>query len=874
MSQQINDNFQLLAGLPIDDRIKKPTISERDAISSTRRFQGLQCFVEQTQTLYMLIGGISNTDWKGIAGADTSNDIETIIEGFYVLLAGKETPLDWEVGDKFRGWIGGRYVVGEILSLPVSLPSDIDNTSKVHLAIDSDNISNISTDEVTNVSLVPGETATDALNTLRNTKLNLVDAKQFGAVSDGITDDTAILQSYLNSGQGIYLFPKGNYSVSGLDVNSYSQLYFEEGAVLTLRDNSNRSVLQNKNFSVNTDKNIEIYGIEIEGNEANQIKNSVTPPYTGEPTVGLRFFGVENLKIIGAKINKARTYGIWLSRIKNGVFRDIEFNQSIATIDNQDGIHFNGLCYNLEISNIRGVTNDDMIALNADDVSQGSNVSFGEIKNVTIKDVIFNNNLNGIRLLSAGSLLDQIYINNLSGNIRDNVIAISSYALGTANFGSITIDGVTVDTNTPVNIMGDSGGYILINDKINYLKISNVFRKTGGDARPTYRIQGRADISKLIIENSTDVINASLTTYYPEISFESGSVLNEVFLNNIILLNGSNSNGFFIGSTGSSFQKMHINNIYADEIQYGLYFNNTDVQFLFVNGTRTTNIRYPFYLVNDSDINLAIISAQEWVYTGGSPGVYNILDTSSLNYAGGQVAQALLKYDDNLNIVPANLKEASGRILLNNPTDDTVTAFQVKGGISSTLATNGYAGYFEKTGGFGSALTLKTTSGSSTSLLRFLNSSGSVISDVSVNSTGLAFSSTLIASPAVLSTELVTKGQLDLVSIPYKIWVGVFQNNGTSAPTVTVNENTLGGTVVWTRSATGTYVGTLSGAFNITAGKTILGFGGGAGTTANGFFSSFGATSANTVEFRTYISGAVSDTVLNGYTWVEIRVYT
>lgn len=144
MSQQINDNFQLLAGLPIDDRIKKPTISERDAISSTRRFQGLQCFVEQTQTLYMLIGGIANTDWKGIAGADTSNDIETIIEGFYVLLAGKETPLDWEVGDKFRGWIGNRYVVGTILSLPVSLPSNIDNASKVELAIDSDNLYNIS----------------------------------------------------------------------------------------------------------------------------------------------------------------------------------------------------------------------------------------------------------------------------------------------------------------------------------------------------------------------------------------------------------------------------------------------------------------------------------------------------------------------------------------------------------------------------------------------------------------------------------------------------------------------------------------------------------------------------------------------------------
>lgn len=143
MSQQINDNFQLLAGISLDDRYKQPTISARDAINTTRRFQGLLCFVEQTSTLYMLLGGIENSKWVGIAGANVSNALESIIDGFYVLLAGKTTPLDFEVNDKFRGWIGNRYVVGTILSLPVSLPSDIDNTSKVELAIDSNALSGV-----------------------------------------------------------------------------------------------------------------------------------------------------------------------------------------------------------------------------------------------------------------------------------------------------------------------------------------------------------------------------------------------------------------------------------------------------------------------------------------------------------------------------------------------------------------------------------------------------------------------------------------------------------------------------------------------------------------------------------------------------------
>src|SRR6478736_1280989 len=143
MAQQINDNFQLLAGLPLDDRNAKTTIAARDAISSTRRFQGLQCFVDQTQTLYQLQGGILNTNWVGIAGLNVVSGIETVIDGFYVLLAGKTTPLDWEVNDKFRGWIGNRYLVGTILSLPVSLPSDIDNPAKVELAVDSDVLNSV-----------------------------------------------------------------------------------------------------------------------------------------------------------------------------------------------------------------------------------------------------------------------------------------------------------------------------------------------------------------------------------------------------------------------------------------------------------------------------------------------------------------------------------------------------------------------------------------------------------------------------------------------------------------------------------------------------------------------------------------------------------
>ncbi len=228
MSQQINDNFQLLAGLPIDDRNKKLTIAERDAITSTRRYQGLMCFVDQTQTLYMLIGGILNSNWVGIAGANTSNALETVIDGFYVLLAGKTTPLDFEVGDKFRGWIGTRYLVGTILSLPVSLPSDIDNPAKVELAIDSDSvIGTLSTDDVANDSGVDGATTTDALNTLgtgKQNNLKKINVEEYGVIGDGVTDNTAALNAMFNnvlSNGTEIVFPKGDYKISDSIIVKY-----------------------------------------------------------------------------------------------------------------------------------------------------------------------------------------------------------------------------------------------------------------------------------------------------------------------------------------------------------------------------------------------------------------------------------------------------------------------------------------------------------------------------------------------------------------------------------------------------------------------------------------------------------------------------
>lgn len=47
----------------------------------------------------------------------------------------------------------------------------------------------------------------------------------------------------------------------------------------------------------------------------------------------------------------------------------------------------------------------------------------------------------------------------------------------------------------------------------------------------------------------------------------------------------------------------------------------------------------------------------------------------------------------------------------------------------------------------------------------------------------------------------------------YKVYTAVMNSDEDGNPVATVLENTLGGTIVWTREAAGTYLGTLVGAF-------------------------------------------------------------
>lgn len=109
----------------------------------------------------------------------------------------------------------------------------------------------------------------------------------------------------------------------------------------------------------------------------------------------------------------------------------------------------------------------------------------------------------------------------------------------------------------------------------------------------------------------------------------------------------------------------------------------------------------------------------------------------------------------------------------------------------------------------------------------------------------------------------------------FKIYRAIITQSGFDAPVATVLENTLGGTVIWSRNAPGEYSMTLNGAF--TANKTFIiwppyGF------TSNPGDEHFIFTpNVNTIRWGSYASGSglptLGDDLINQHP-IEIRIYT
>jgi len=407
-----------------------------------------------------------------------------------------------------------------------------------------------------------------------------------GAISDadiGInstsfgTDNTAVIQSVLDKAQSrpIIVYWDGKYSVTGLKVYSNTTIIAFEDCGAILRNNSDKTLLENahRSFSSYADSNISIQGGIWNGNGFNEILNPAQiHDYPQEGYMGwvsvFRFFGVENLIIKDATIYKPRTYSLHAGKVKNVFIHNVKIDVGEQAPINCDGLHFDGPSENITIKDCAIYAKDDHIAFNADEEPGG------DITDVTIDNIKLEGGLFGIRLLSRDNLVDKISISNIHGFTKEYWLIADTYWQGypnaKGNFGTIYIDNVNVESLGKSVSFPLNHSYANINANAECITLKNINRnKFTEDHFPSILITGKnKTIKKLIIEgyNSSENTETKPTnTNHIEINGARVNYLS-IINSNITRDYPANRSPLLCVKDGGSVDILQMNNIYCKGI--------------------------------------------------------------------------------------------------------------------------------------------------------------------------------------------------------------------------------------------------------------------------------------------------------------------
>ena len=278
-----------------------------------------------------------------------------------------------------------------------------------------------------------------------------------GAVGDGVADDTAALQSALDGGRRTVLIPTGTYQIGrALLVDSGTTIQADAHAIIRLADHAGNDaglfLLANRDVT-GGNADITVDGGIWDGNNEHNARGrpDQMPCYSG---VAINFIHVQHLALRNLTVRNPDAYAIRACQLEDFVIENIGFDFSI-TRPNQDGVHLDGFCQRGVIRHLRALspfaTNDDMVALNADDgdaaeyvMQQG--MKQGPIRDITVEDLRAESAFTFVRLLSHRELIENITISGISGGCRFYAINMDRWRFpeGGGNIHHITIRDIAV----------------------------------------------------------------------------------------------------------------------------------------------------------------------------------------------------------------------------------------------------------------------------------------------------------------------------------------------------------------------------------------------------------------------------------------------
>ncbi|MDR3196972.1 MAG: hypothetical protein LBU34_03795 [Planctomycetaceae bacterium] len=271
-------------------------------------------------------------------------------------------------------------------------------------------------------------------------------------VGDGINDDTAAIQALLDTGANtVYLPPPPTYYLISkpLRLHSDQTLRLDPNTTVRLADGACQYLLVNDDFE-NGNKNIQVIGGIWDGNNVTQTciyheRAKRTEPFSPDKYIGcvMLFLNVKNLRVENLTVKDSETFGIHIGNIQWFTVQDITFDYN-GKRNNMDCVHIAGNCSQGRVANIQGNTNDDMVALNAND-SEIFEISKGPITDIQIDGLFCSNGYTAVRLLSSGDPVKRIRISNIFGSFRYNGVSFTHHNVHPGEptvFEDIVIDGV------------------------------------------------------------------------------------------------------------------------------------------------------------------------------------------------------------------------------------------------------------------------------------------------------------------------------------------------------------------------------------------------------------------------------------------------
>ena len=231
-------------------------------------------------------------------------------------------------------------------------------------------------------------------------------------VPKGVYEITETLK--IHSGTHLILHPEARLVVSGLKPHHVGEF------LLTNADEENG------------DTDIRIEGGVWDGNKevGFNLKEPQERKFDPDAWSGctLNFRNVKNLKLSDMTLANSVTFNVRLCEVDGFEIRNIRIVSPIIK-NNQDGIHLGGRCFNGVIDGVtvdtRGQTNDDLIAINADDsVTRHENRGTvnGPITNIVVRHVFAEDCHCFIRLLRAYSEIKDITVEDCAVGVRYHAI--------------------------------------------------------------------------------------------------------------------------------------------------------------------------------------------------------------------------------------------------------------------------------------------------------------------------------------------------------------------------------------------------------------------------------------------------------------------